>query len=65
MTVVRNRVLVHDNIEVVNQTGMSEAEAPGALPILVQAHPSDAEGPVLFRNTWCAEPKAMPARPLR
>ena len=63
MTVLWNGVLVHDDAEVKDKTGMSAAEAPGPARILLQSHPSDAEGQVRFRNVWAAEGAAMPARP--
>ena len=62
MTVLWNGILVHDNIEVTDKTGMSAAEAPGAAPLLIQAHPSEAEGPVRLRNIWCATGGATPPR---
>ena len=46
------RILVHDDVEVDAQTGVSAAEAPGDHPLLLQAHASDADGPVRFRNVW-------------
>ncbi len=52
MTVWWNGVLVHDDAEVAQQTGVSEKEAPGERPLLLQAHPSEAEGDVRFRNVW-------------
>ena len=63
MTVLWNGVLVHDDAEVPDRTGLSGAEAPGKAPILLQSHPSKAEGPVRYRNAWVAEGAAMPARP--
>lgn len=60
MTLVWNGVLVHDDVEVAKQTGMSAAEEPGAHPILFQAHPTDAQGPVRLRNIWCADLNALP-----
>ncbi len=47
-----NGVLVQDNVEVRGKTGMSAEEAPGEHPILLQAHPSGAVGPVRYRNIW-------------
>ncbi len=52
MTVLWNGVLVHEDIEVPDRTGLSSPEAPGPAPILLQSHASDAEGPVRFRNVW-------------
>ena len=52
MTVVWNGVLVQDDVEVKDKTGLSGTEAPGPARILLQSHPSDAEGPVRFRNIW-------------
>lgn len=63
MTVVWNGVLVHDDVEIKNQTGMSAAEAPGDHPVLFQAHPSSADGPVKLRNLWYAEAGVVPAPP--
>lgn len=63
MTVLWNGVLVHDDAEVKDKTGLSGAEAPGKAPILLQSHASKAEGPVRYRNAWVAEGAAMPARP--
>ncbi len=61
LTLVWNGVLVHDDVEVTNATGMSAAEKPGAHPILFQAHPTDAQGPVKLRNIWCADLTALPS----
>lgn len=47
-----NGVLVHDDVEVADKTGMSAAEAPGDHPLLLQAHGTAANGPVRFRNVW-------------
>ncbi|MDX2146821.1 MAG: family 16 glycoside hydrolase [Planctomycetota bacterium] len=47
-----NGVLVHDDVEVNNKTGMSPDEVPGHHPLLLQAHPTAASGPVRFRNVW-------------
>jgi hypothetical protein len=47
-----NGVLVHDNAEIKDKTGMSVAEAPGEHPLLLQSHPSEAMGPVRYRNIW-------------
>lgn len=63
MTVLWNGVLVHEDAEVKDKTGLSAPEAPGPARILLQSHPSDAEGPVRYRNVWVAEGGAVPARP--
>ena len=63
MTVRWNGVLVHDDVEVPDRTGLSSPEAPGAAPILLQSHASDAEGPVRFRNVWVVPGNRQP--PLR
>ena len=55
MTVRWNGVLVHDDVEVKDKTGLSAAEAPGAARLLLQSHESDAEGPVRYRNVWVVE----------
>lgn len=47
-----NGVLIHDNVEVKNKTGMSVAESPGEHPLLLQSHPNEAIGPVRYRNVW-------------
>jgi glucose/arabinose dehydrogenase len=65
MTVLWNGVLVHDDVEVKDKTGLSDAEAPGPARILLQSHASDAEGPVRFRNVWVAEGVGIPGRKLR
>ena len=52
ITVWWNGVLVHDDVAIETKTGMSVAEAPGPGPILLQAHASDANGPVRYRNVW-------------
>jgi hypothetical protein len=52
MTVVWNGILVHNDVEVKDKTGLSGTEAPGPARILLQSHPSDAEGSVRFRNIW-------------
>ncbi len=51
MTVFWNGVLVHDNVEVKRQTGVSAVEAPGGR-LLLQDHENGAEGGVRFRNVW-------------
>jgi hypothetical protein len=62
MTVLWNGVLVHDDVEVKDRTGLSDPEAPGPARILLQSHASDAEGPVRFRNVWAAEGAGIPLR---
>ncbi len=63
MTVLWNGVLVHNDVEVKNKTGLSDEEAPGPAPIRIQAHESEAEGPVRLRNIWCATGAAIPTKP--
>jgi len=55
MTVRWNGVLVHDDAEVRDRTGLSSPEAPGPARLLLQSHESDAEGPVRYRNVWVVE----------
>ena len=47
-----NGVKVHDDVAVPDRTGASVVESPGLHPVLLQAHVSDASGPVRFRNIW-------------
>ncbi len=48
-----NGVLVHDDVAIPQLTGASSpAESPGFHPLLLQAHASNASGPVQFRNIW-------------
>ncbi len=47
-----NGMLVHDDAAIARQTGDSPAESPGLHSLLLQAHASDAAGPVRFRNIW-------------
>lgn len=47
-----NGVLVHNDVEVKDKTGASAPEGPGPAPLLLQAHESQAEGDVKFRNIW-------------
>ncbi len=63
MTVLWNGILVHNDVEVVDKTGASPPEAPGDHPLLIQAHPNAAEGPVKLRNLWMAQAGAIPPRP--
>jgi hypothetical protein len=51
-----NGMLVHNDVAIPAQTGASPLEAPGLHPLLLQAHDSDASGPVRFRNIW-VQPK--------
>lgn len=55
MSVWWNGVLVQNNVEVPQQTGASPLERPGKAPILFQAHESDSEESVRFRNIWIKE----------
>ncbi|MBK1882142.1 DUF1080 domain-containing protein [Luteolibacter pohnpeiensis] len=52
VTVRWNGVKIHDEVEIPAPTGASLAEASGLQPLLLQAHASDASGPVRFRNIW-------------
>lgn len=63
MTVYWNGTLVHRDIEVPAPTGAAAAKGESAKdrpdgiqigPIRLQAHSTDAEGPVRFRNMWIA-----------
>lgn len=47
-----NGVLVHNGVEVKDKTGMSVAESPELLPLILQDHATEAEGGVLYRNVW-------------
>ncbi|MDB6076494.1 MAG: rane protein, partial [Akkermansiaceae bacterium] len=47
-----NGMLVQDDVAITGPTGAPVAEAPGLQPLLLQAHASDASGPVQFRNIW-------------
>ncbi len=55
MSVWWNGVLVQNNVEIPAHTGASPAERPGKAPILFQAHESDSEESVRFRNIWVKE----------
>jgi hypothetical protein len=48
VTVIHNGVLVHNNVEVTNKTGMGAKEGPNLLGILLQDHGSK----IRFRNIW-------------
>lgn len=52
MTVYWNGVLVHDNVAVGSKTGLSVDESELDLPLLLQDHQTEAEGPVRYRNVW-------------
>lgn len=52
MTVYWNGFLVHKDVEVKQQTGMSDAESPNPGRLLLQDHENSSEGGVRFRNVW-------------
>ncbi len=52
MTVYWNGFLVHDDVEVMKQTGASPQETPGPHEVVLQAHQLDSEGRVGYRNVW-------------
>ncbi len=52
VSVFWNGVLVQDNKDILDKTGLSVAEAPGDFPMLLQDHHTEAEGPVRYRNVW-------------
>lgn len=52
MTVFWNGILVHNDVEVKDKTGMSDPESPGEKPHLLQDHATAAEGGVRYRNVW-------------
>ena len=57
MTVYWNGVLVHDDVSLSRGTGggpRPERDAPDS--VLLQAHFSNADGDVEFRNIWAVEP---------
>jgi hypothetical protein len=63
LTMYWNGVLVHNNVAISAPTGSREKSGePGAPegsevqvgPLVLQDHPSQAEGPVRFRNIWIA-----------
>ncbi|MFG0328840.1 MAG: DUF1080 domain-containing protein [Phycisphaerales bacterium] len=60
ITLFWNGVLVHDRVEVPGKTGASDPEGPDPAPLLLQAHASDASGPVRFRNMWIVRDPAPP-----
>jgi glucose/arabinose dehydrogenase len=51
-TVYWNGVLVQDDKEILDKTGLSGAEGPEDLPMLLQDHHTEADGPVRYRNVW-------------
>jgi hypothetical protein len=57
-----NGMLVHDGVAVPQQTGASLLESPGLHPLLLQAHASDASGPVRFRNIWVQPQESFSAQ---
>lgn len=61
ITVYWNGTLIHDDLELTGPTGAGDPETPPpggtgpALgPLLLQDHPSAAQGPVEYRNIWIA-----------
>ena len=62
LTVRWNGMLVHDDVAIPQRTGASLAESPGLHPLLLQAHASDASGPVSFRNIWILPKDSFPAQ---
>ncbi|RYD28004.1 MAG: DUF1080 domain-containing protein, partial [Verrucomicrobiaceae bacterium] len=52
VTIRWNGILVHDDVEIPAQTGASLVEAPGLHPLMLQAHSTQASGPVQYRNVW-------------
>lgn len=48
VTVIHNGVLVHNNVEVTNKTGVGAKEGPNLLGILLQDHGAK----IRFRNIW-------------
>ncbi|MBX3095341.1 MAG: DUF1080 domain-containing protein, partial [Fimbriimonadaceae bacterium] len=52
ITLYWNGVLVHNDEEILDKTGLSVAEGPDPMPLLLQDHHTEAEGGVQFRNTW-------------
>lgn len=60
ITVLWNGRLIHQDIEIANPTGgaIAGGEAPRPAgdiqvgPLVLQAHTTDAEGPVRYRNVW-------------
>ncbi|MEM9252261.1 MAG: family 16 glycoside hydrolase [Planctomycetota bacterium] len=65
VTVYWNGVLIHDDVELVEPTGMAKAQGEKLHgratqrsvltgPLRLQGHGSNADGPVRFRNVWVA-----------
>ena len=58
VTVLWNGLLIHHDVVLDGPTGAGQAEEPGPYggeaigQLLLQAHASDADGPVQFRNVW-------------
>ncbi len=57
ISVYWNGLLIHDQVELAGPTGAGKPEggSKGGIQLgqlLLQAHASDAEGPVLYRNLW-------------
>lgn len=52
VSVYWNGVLVQDDQEILDKTGLSVAEGANELPLLLQDHHTEAEGPVRYRNVW-------------
>ncbi|OVE80015.1 hypothetical protein BVY01_01025 [bacterium I07] len=48
VSVVHNGILIHDDVEIVNKTGVGDPEGPDPAPILLQDHGSLTR----FRNVW-------------
>ncbi len=71
ITLYWNGVLVHDNVEVDAPTGAAaakgEADSGKGLqvgPIRLQAHATQAAGPVRYRNMWISQHPATPIKPV-
>jgi hypothetical protein len=59
ITVVHNGVLIHDDVELPDKTGMGYAESPQPRPLRLQDHGN----PVRFRNIWIAPLNAATSPP--
>lgn len=67
VTVLWNGRLIHDDVEVPQPTGSAiaggEASRPAGDiqvgPLVLQAHETDAQGPVRYRNVWVAPLEAL------
>jgi hypothetical protein len=57
-----NGMLVQDDVAMTEHTGASLPESPGLHPLLLQAHASDASGPVRFRNIWVQPQESFTAQ---